>query len=209
MKTIAKIFLQGLLVFVPVVGSLTLVYWVVTLLDGAYSRLGDVFPPLAGVPGIGLAITLVIVMVLGFMTSNVVGRKLVEGLEAAMKKLPVVSLLYSSLKDLLGAFVGDKRSFDRPVMVTLEQGVRVFGFVTCSHFDDVRLAGQVAVYLPQSYNFAGNLLIVDKERVQSVDADSAQFMAFIVSGGVAEMRAARTVFDENATIDLKKKKKKA
>jgi uncharacterized membrane protein len=208
-KTIAKHFLQGLLVFVPIVGSFTLVWWVVTLLDGAYSKLGEFFPPLAGIPGIGLAITVVIVFLLGVMTSNVVGRKVVEGLEAAMKRLPVVNLLYSSLKDLLGAFVGDKRSFDRPVMVQLMPNVRLFGFVTCSHFDDVRLAGHVAVYLPQSYNFAGNLVIVKQELVESVDADSAQFMAFIVSGGVAEMRAARTMFDDNATINLKPKKKKA
>ena len=73
--------------------------------------------------------------------------------------------------------------------------IRVFGFVTCERFDDHRLAGHVAVYLPQSYNFAGNLMIVPRDRVEHVDADSAQFMAFIVSGGVAHMSAARTAID--------------
>jgi uncharacterized membrane protein len=183
---------------------------IVTMLDGLYAKVGELYPPLAGIPGIGVGITIVIVTLLGFMTTNVVGRKLVEGLEGAIKRLPFVSLLYTSIKDLLGAFVGDKRSFDRPVMVNLfpEQGIRVFGFVTCSQFDDVRLAGHVAVYLPQSYNFAGNLLIVRQELVEPVDADSAQFMAFIVSGGVAEMRAARTVFDTGESLALRKKKKR-
>jgi uncharacterized membrane protein len=209
MKTLAKTFFQGLLVFVPLAGSIGLVWWVVTLLDDLYARVGEFYPPLAGVPGIGLGITLVIVMALGFMTTNVVGKKVVDWVEGAMKRLPVVSLLYSSLKDLLGAFVGDKRSFDRPVMVNLfpEQGIRVFGFVTCQHFDDVRLSGHVAVYLPQSYNFAGSLLIVKKELIEPVDADSAQFMAFIVSGGVAEMRAARTVFDTGESLKLRPKKR--
>ncbi len=191
MKTLAKHFFSGLLVFVPVVGSITVVLWVLKVLDDLY--------PLS-VPGLGLAITVVLITLLGFLTSNVVGRKVIEGLEAGMKRLPVVSLLYSSLKDLLGAFVGDKRSFDKPVMVSVSPDVRVFGFVTCDHFDDVRLEGHVAVYLPQSYNFAGNLLIVHKERVQPVDADSAQFMAFIVSGGVAEMRGARTMSDEGTPL---------
>ncbi|MCZ7677373.1 MAG: DUF502 domain-containing protein [Sandaracinaceae bacterium] len=200
MKTIAKHFLQGLLVFVPIAGSISVVAWVLKKLDGLY--------PLP-VPGLGLAITLVAITLLGFLTSNVVGRKLFEWVEAGMKRLPVVNLLYSSLRDLLGAFVGDKRSFDKPVMVRLlgEGGARVFGFVTCDRFDDVRLEGHVAVYLPQSYNFAGNLIIVRREQVEPVDADSAQFMAFIVSGGVAEMRAARTVFDEEQAVALRKRKR--
>lgn len=200
MKTIAKHFFQGLLVFVPIVGSISVVGWVLKKLDGLY--------PLP-YPGLGIAILLVVIVLLGFLTSNVVGRTVVEWTEAGVKRLPVVNLLYSSLKDLLGAFVGDKRSFDKPVMVRLfgDEGVRVFGFVTCDRFDDVRLAGHVAVYLPQSYNFAGNLLIVRREQVEPVDADSAQFMAFIVSGGVAEMRGAKTVFDEEQALALKKRKR--
>jgi uncharacterized membrane protein len=76
------------------------------------------------------------------------------------------------------------------VMVNLfpEQGIRVFGFVTCSHFDDVRLAGHVAVYLPQSYNFAGQLLAVPRARVKKIEHDSAEMMAFVVSGGVSGKR---------------------
>lgn len=198
MKTLARYFFQGLLVFVPVVGSIWLVLWVLTALDGLY--------PLP-IPGLGLALTLLLILLVGFLTSNVVGRRLIDWVEAGMKRLPVVNLLYSSLRDLLGAFVGEKRSFDKPVMVRVAPEVRVFGFITCTRFDDVRLAGHVAVYLPQSYNFAGNLLIVKKELVEPVDADSAQFMAFIVSGGVAEMRAASTVYDEAQSIALMSRKR--
>ena len=104
--------------------------------------------------------------------------------------------------------MGDKRSFDKPVMVRVQPDLRVFGFVTCDRFDDIRLAGHVAVYLPQSYNFAGNLIIVKKEMVEPVDADSAQFMAFIVSGGVAQMNAARTQVDSQSGLPLLKRKSK-
>lgn len=192
MKTLAKFFLQGLLVFVPVAGSIYVVWWVLSTLDSLY--------PLP-IPGLGIAATVGFLTLLGLLTNNVVGRALVKMLEAAMKKLPVVNIVYTSIKDLLGAFVGDQRSFNRPVMVTVDgdRGIRVFGFVTCERFDDVRLRGHVAVYLPQAYNFAGNLLIVRSELVEEVDADSAQFMAFVVSGGVAEMSAARTVYDPEAS----------
>lgn len=198
MKTLAKNFFQGLIVLVPIVGSVYVVYWILTTLDSLY--------PLP-VPGLGIAVTVVMITLLGALTRNVVGRRVVALIEAAMKRLPLVSIIYTSIRDLLGAFVGDQRSFDKPVMVSVADGVRVFGFITCDRFDDVRLAGHVAVYLPQSYNFAGNLMIVPKERVESVDADSAQFMAFIVSGGVAEMSAARTMHDPEASPLTRRKRR--
>jgi uncharacterized membrane protein len=189
MKTIARIFLQGLLVFVPLVGTVALVSWVLVT--------ADELVPLP-IPGLGLATILAVIFLLGLVSRNVIGKQIVSAVEAAMARLPVVSLIYGSIKDLLGAFAGDKRSFERPVMVRVGEHARLFGFVTCDHFEDARLTGHVAVYLPQSYNFAGNLVIVPESAVESVDADSAQFMAFIVSGGVATMKAARTVVDSQA-----------
>jgi len=147
------------------------------------------------VPFLGVGLVLASIFLCGLLANNYVGRKIFEMLEKALKTVPVVKIVYTSLKDLLGAFVGQDRSFDKPVMVRVTDELRVFGFVTCSRFDDSRLAGHVAVYLPQSYNFAGNLLIVPETKVEPVDADSAQFMAFIVSGGVATMSAARTAID--------------
>ena len=96
---------------------------------------------------------------------------------------------HSSTKDLLNAFVGEKRRFDKPVVVALSPDGRtkVIGFVTQESLDQLGLAGHVAVYLPQSYNFAGNLLLFPAEHVQRLAAESAAVMAFIISGGVAEM----------------------
>jgi uncharacterized membrane protein len=187
MNTLAKSFFKGLLITVPLVATVYVVYLVVTFVDGVTR---------APFPGLGLVITVVFITTVGLLASNVVGTRIVEALERGITKLPVVKLLYSSMKDLMGAFVGDKKSFEHPVMVELLPDVRVLGFVTCRHFDDPKLAGHVAVYLPQSYNFAGNLVVVPEERVHSVDADGAQFMAFIVSGGVASMNAAQTMVDE-------------
>ena len=185
---LARWFGQGLLLFVPLVTTLYAVWLVLGWLD---AKLG------VDIPGLGLVVTLALILLTGFLTSNVGGQAVVSVFEGAIGRLPVVSLLYASIKDLLGAFVGDKKSFDRPAMVSMDEAgaVKVFGFVTCDRFDDARLSGWVAVYLPQAYNFAGNVIVVRKERVSFVDAEPSQFLAFVVSGGVSSMGGARTVYD--------------
>jgi uncharacterized membrane protein len=189
-KILTGYFVRGILIFVPTVGTLYTVWLVLSALDASLG--------VASIPGLGIVLTLLLILATGFVASNVVGQAFVALLESGIRHLPLVNLLYSSIKDLLGAFVGDKKSFDQPAMVSLDGAgkVKVFGFVTCSRFDDVRLKGWVAVYLPQAYNFAGNVILVPKEQVESVDADPAQFMAFIVSGGVAAMGGARTMLDD-------------
>jgi uncharacterized membrane protein len=106
--------------------------------------------------------------------------------EAVFARLPFVRLLYSSTRDLLNAFVGERRRFDAPVLVTLspDSNLRALGFVTSESLDRYGLGGHVAVYLPQSYNFAGNLVVVPRAQVERIQSRGADVMAFIVSGGV-------------------------
>ncbi|HDH00279.1 MAG TPA: DUF502 domain-containing protein, partial [Nitrospirae bacterium] len=101
-------------------------------------------------------------------------------------RLPLVKMIYSSIKDLIGAFVGDKKGFNMPVLVSIspESKIHVIGFVTKKNLENIGLSDMVAVYLPQSYNFAGNLIIVPKEQIRPLDVDSSDLMAFIVSGGI-------------------------
>jgi uncharacterized membrane protein len=195
MRLLARSFGQGLLILAPIAITIYVVWFLVTSVDGWLET---------GVPGLGLLLVIVLITAIGFLATNVVGRRLLDLVEAGLTRVPVVKLLYSALKDLLNAFVGDRRSFERPVMVQLgvDGAVKVLGFMTCDRFDDPQLADHVAVYLPQSYNFAGNLVVVHKERIKPIDADSAQFMAFVMSGGVAEMGGARTVFDDAEAIEL-------
>ena len=79
--------------------------------------------------------------------------------EKTFSKLPIVKIFYSSIKDLVGAFVGDKKTFDRPVIVTLDPStdVKTLGFITREALDFLKLKDHIAVYFPQSYNFAGEL----------------------------------------------------
>ena len=179
MRRLINYFLRGLVVTAPVALTLYVLWTVFVRLD---SWLG------LSVPGVGFLLTIALVTMVGFLASNLVTRGVVSLVERAMQRLPFVRLLYSSTKDLLNAFVGEKRRFDKPVVVALSPGAgaKAIGFVTQESLDQLGLAGHVAVYLPQSYNFAGNLILFPAEQVQLLTAESAATMAFIISGGVAE-----------------------
>jgi uncharacterized membrane protein len=187
MRTLTRSFAQGLLVLAPVAITVWVVWATVTTLDKWLDT---------RVPGLGIIIAAAGITLIGYLTGNVVGNKLLSWLEGGLQRVPLIRILYNALRDLFGAFVGSKRKFDKPVAVEINKhGLKVLGFLTNEQFDDPQLAGHVSVYLPESYNFAGNLIVVPKDRVRPLDADGAEFMAFIVSGGVTDMSAARTVVD--------------
>lgn len=187
MRTLTRSFAQGLLVLAPVAITVWVVVATVTTLDEWLNT---------RVPGLGIVIAAAGITLIGYLTGNVVGSKLLQWLEAGMQRVPLIRILYNALRDLFGAFVGSKRKFDKPVAVDINRhGLKVLGFLTSEHFDDPQLEGHVSVYLPESYNFAGNLIVVPRERVHPLDAEGAEFMAFIMSGGVTAMSAAKTTLD--------------
>ncbi|MHC4159957.1 MAG: DUF502 domain-containing protein [Planctomycetota bacterium] len=177
MKRLINYFLKGLLVFVPAALTIFTIVLVFTRLDGLLK---------IPIPGVGLVITIVFITLIGFLASNFIGKKLFTLIDGLFAKLPVVKMLYSAIKDLIGAFAGEKRSFDKPAVVELTAGgAKALGFITREGLEFLSLSGHVAVYFPQSYNFAGSVLIFPSERVTPVDIDSSEAMAFVVSGGVS------------------------
>ena len=178
MKRIVQYFLRGLVVITPVALTLWVCWWVVSTVDSFVD---------IGIPGAGIVITLVVITLAGALASNLLTRGLVGFIDQLLERLPFVRLLYSSTKDLLNAFVGEQRRFNRPVRAQLDQAGQLWtlGFVTAEGMERLGMPGFVAVYLPQAYNFAGNLLIVPSDHVQRVEGDAAEIMAFIVSGGVS------------------------
>ncbi|MBN1606319.1 MAG: DUF502 domain-containing protein [Polyangiaceae bacterium] len=178
MRSLIGYFVRGMLVVVPTAFTVWVVYFAFTTVDKLL--------PL-GVPGLGLVVTLAVITFVGFLSSNVIGNTLVEEFERLIAKLPLTKLVYSSIKDLMGAFVGDRKRFDRPVSVSLtsEGAVRALGFITREELGFLGMHRHVAVYFPQSYNFAGNLVLVPSERIEPLSTNSAELMTFIVSGGVS------------------------
>ena len=191
MKSILKYFLRGLLIFVPIAVTVFVLLWAFTGLDKIFRTLLRI-----SIPGLGILITIAVIFLIGFLASNFVGRKLFGLVEKVFTKVPLVKLLYGSIKDLVEAFAGEEKKFDKPVIASLGQGgAKVMGFVTKETLTHLGLTDYVAVYLPQSYNFAGNVLMFPKEAVQPLDINGSEAMAFIVSGGVAAAKQEQSAAD--------------
>jgi uncharacterized membrane protein len=182
MKKLLGYFLKGLLIFLPVAATIFIFIWAFTSIDKLLRNILGI-----KIPGLGLVATVVLVIIIGALASNVIGRKLFEWLDGILKKVPLVKLLYGSIKDLVAAFAGGKKKFDKPVLVNLgpDCGAKAVGFITREELDNLGLEGHVAVYLPQSYNFAGNVLVFPKEAVRPLNINSSDAMTFILSGGVS------------------------
>lgn len=178
MRRLLGYFVRGLVLLTPLAVTIWVCWIVFTRVDGWLGL---------PVQGAGFVATIVLITAVGFLGSNLLTRTLVSGLESIMTRLPFVRLLYGSTKDLLNAFVGEKRRFDKPVIVSITQDDRVhlMGFVTQESLAHLDLEDQVAVYCPHSYNFSGQLYVVHASKIRPLDVASADAMAFVVSGGVS------------------------
>ena len=176
-KRLIRYFVRGCLVSVP----LAITGWIVW----STLRFVDQLLPF-GIPGVGFVVTLSFITLVGLFTSNVIGKRVFQITDRLLSGMPLVKLLYTSIKDLIRAFVGDHKSFDRPAAVILTPGgARILGFVTRDALHMLGMPDFVAVYFPQSYNFAGQLAVVPRDQVELLDAASAEVMTFIVSGGIS------------------------
>jgi uncharacterized membrane protein len=180
MRRLLNYFLRGLVLIAPIAVTAYVVVSLVRAIDGWVD---------VGIPGAGFALTVAVITLVGALGSTVLTKGLLALVDRLFARLPFIRLLYGSTKDMLNAFVGERRRFDRPVLVRLNSNseARAFGFVTHATLDALQLEGQVAVYLPQSYNVAGQLWVVPADAVTPLAADSSEVMAFIVSGGVTAL----------------------
>jgi uncharacterized membrane protein len=178
MNWLIRNFLRGLVIVVPVVATVWLIVHAFTTID---ALLGFRYP------GAGIVVILFATLAIGVLTSNFIGRRVVRLMDALFTRAPLVRIIYASIKDLLEAFVGDKKRFDRPVSVALTDDVTTLGFVTQDDLGFLAMPGRVAVYFPFSYSMAGVLLVVPSSRVTPLEADSASIMALVVSGGVSRV----------------------
>lgn len=176
-------FLNGIILIVPLAVTAFIIWRLFVFLD-------DLLPVERQFPGSGLITLLVTVTIIGFLGSTFVATPIRNWFKSVIDRIPLVKTLYTSITDMLSAFVGQKKRFNRPVLVKLSSDMQLerIGFVTDEdlHLLDYE-GGKVAVYFPHSYSYTGNLFIVPVENVKPIDRNSADVMKYIVSGGVAEI----------------------
>ncbi len=179
-KKVAKYFFRGMLLVVPL--GLTIYITILTIgwLDGLIG---------VSIPGLGLLVILASLTIIGYLGSSLLARPIFRFFENIMVQLPLVRIIYTSLRDLVSAFVGDHKKFDYPVLVNMmvDGSIKRLGFITQEEVDKLGAPGFVAVYFPHSYNFSGNLFLLRKDQVTPIDQSSTEVMKFIVSGGVSDI----------------------
>lgn len=177
MKRLLSYFVRGLVVVGPLALTVYICVVIFTTIDNWL-----------GLPirGVGFVLAIVFVTLVGFFASNFLTASVLGWVDSAVERLPFVRLLYSSTKDMLNAFVGEKRRFDKPVLVSVsaDREVKVLAFLTSDSLVSLGRADLVTVYMPQSYGLAGHIIVVPADRVERIQADAAEVMAFIISGGV-------------------------
>lgn len=180
---------QGLLVITPAGITVFVVYKIVEFFGDTFGFIHRIVHPFVD-PFIILAAIILIIYIVGRLSSSFIFTPVYDRLEKDIEKVPLIRIIYSSVKDFTSAFVGSKRKFNKPVLVTIDKvnGIKQIGFVTQSDLSTMSIGSDyMAVYMPFSYGFSGKLLIVKKENVEPLDATPTEAMKFVVSGGVTHV----------------------
>jgi len=188
-RRLVSYFFQGILLTGPLFAT---VYVIWSSFDFIDSNVNDLLEKLLGfrMPFLGIFIMVIAITAIGFIGSTIILRPIIYIMEEILEHTPVVKTIYTSLKDFFSAFVSNKKRFNNPVLVEMgkNNGIYRLGFITRQELADLHLSDKVAVYMPHSYNFSGNLYIVNKEQVQPIEGvDRTDLMKFIVTGGITEL----------------------
>jgi uncharacterized membrane protein len=189
MTRIIRYFVQGLIITVPVAITVIVVYKIINWVGSLFTGFGTIVSPVID-PLIIIFTAILLIFLMGLLGSSIILRPLFSMLDNALEHTPVIKTVYSSIKDLFSAFVGSKKRFNKPVLVTInkENNIQQLGFITQADLSELNLPkGHCAVYVPLSYSFSGNLVIVPADHITVVDASSSEVMKFIISGGVTDL----------------------
>lgn len=178
---ILRYFFSGTLFIVPILATAYFIYISFTWLDHQLNL---------PYPGLGVLIILSVITLIGYLSTNFLFKTLGSWFDRGMNRIPLVKIIYSTVKDLLGAVVGDKRKFNKPVLVRInkENDLHQIGFVTQSDLAELGLQDMVVVYIPHSYAISGYHYFVPKENIKPLKVSGPDAMKFIVSGGVSGFR---------------------
>ena len=187
LKKIFRYFIQGVIILAPIGITAYVLFWMFNKIDG-------ILEPYIHIPGVGFVIIIVFVILVGWVSSHFLMGGFINFFDTWMEKTPGVKFIYSSTKDFFEAFAGDKRKFNQSVLINVfGNDVWIVGFLTDEEMQKFDMgADKVAVYVPQSYNFAGQLYILPREKVKKIEKITpGEAMKYAVTGGVVDLDAER------------------
>jgi uncharacterized membrane protein len=172
-------FLKGVIILAPIAITAYIIYLVFDKVD----TLIPMFPR-----GVGFVIVITTVTLIGYFgTRFFIGKAIFDFFDHILERTPGIKYIYSSVKDVMSSFVGDKKRFNRPVWVRTRMMPDTWriGFLTQEDMSYLGMEGHVAVYLPHSYAISGWVIVTESMNIRPVTTMSpAEAMKFAVSGGV-------------------------
>ena len=185
-------FVKGLLIVLPLGAAFFLMFWTFTTVDNALNLSEQfLYNPTNGkplyIPGLGILSVIFLILFSGIIVTYLITEPIKNWFNRWLSKLPLFKFIFSSVKDLTEALVGDEKKLSEPVMVEDGNGFKRIGFITQRNLAAFGSADDVAIYFPWSYSFAGQVVIVHKDKVTPLNITAAQAMKFIISGGVGQV----------------------
>ena len=197
-KKIIQYFLQGLLIIAPLAITIYAIYWVISTVDGWVPIFREAVKDADGNVirydvknyGMGFLIILAFIIIIGYLSSFFIQSRLFHLFDHWLEKTPGIKFIYTSTRDFFEAFAGDKKRFNKSVLANVfGENVWIIGFLTDEEMEKFELgADKVAVYVPQAYNFAGQLYILPRDKVKKIERiTSGDAMKYAVTGGVVDL----------------------
>ena len=187
MRSVFNNFLRGLLLVFPIGATIYIIFAAIRWSNNVFNELIFNWWGI-DIPGLGIVTVFFGIALIGYIFSRAFTKPVVTYFEQLLMKVPIIKIIYTSLKELTEAFVGDKKKFNKPVLVDLgAMEAKRIGFITQKDLSKLGISDMVAVYCPHSYNFSGNLFLVPSRNVSSLNLNSTDVMKYIVSGGVTNI----------------------
>jgi uncharacterized membrane protein len=183
LKQILRFFVQGLIILAPIGITGYVLYWL-------FDKVDSILRPYVNMPGLGFAIIILFVILVGWVSSSFLMGSFLNFFDQWMERTPGIKFIYTSTKDFFEAFAGDKRKFNKSVLASVfSEDVWIVGFLTDEEMQKFDMgANMVAVYVPQAYNFAGQLYILPRDKVRKIERLTAgEAMKYAVTGGVVDL----------------------
>lgn len=182
-QVLLNYFLRGLLVVLPIALTVGIIAWILSTLGGWLNI------EVLGWKGFAFYAIFVIAAILGvgFLTRGVVATQILDFFEGIIEKAPGLSFIFGTTRDVTEAFVGEKKKFTEPVLVSIGDGVYKMGFLTQKTMAMIGMDDHVTVYLPFCYAISGEMLVVHRSKITPVNQESSHITKFVISGGVVSL----------------------
>lgn len=192
MSRLQKIFISGLVAFLPIALSIYVISAGIGIMENLFgSFLRRLLPDGAYIPGFGFLATIALILVLGFLVDNFVTATFFRRVQEKLREVPLIKIVYSPLRDLMNLFAKgqEQQTMQKVVLVHFTKAHSVLGLVTRESFNDLELkmilpVDKIAVYIPMSYGLGGYTVLVNKSDVEAVDMPIEKAMSLALTGWI-------------------------